>query len=144
MIHGTKFCSLCLKLSSSTILKSSLSFYRYQNDERALPGYLPTRCSFLPSRYKASLAFPQILSLYFYTSTFFLTLTLSLSSFFRPASYFSVSSLSELRHLFVPFKHLMQRSYQNTHSYNKHTYSSLFFSQVRLQRVKDSLQFWHW
>jgi hypothetical protein len=41
--------SLSLKLSPSTILTSWLPFYHYQKDERALPGYLLTRCSFSPS-----------------------------------------------------------------------------------------------
>jgi hypothetical protein len=48
MNHGTKFCRLCLKPLLSTILTSSLPFYPYQMDERALPGYLRTRCFFSP------------------------------------------------------------------------------------------------
>jgi hypothetical protein len=67
--YGTKFCRLCLKLLLPTILTSSLAFYPYQKDERALPGYLLTRSSFFPLRYKAPLAFPQMFSLYFYSYT---------------------------------------------------------------------------
>jgi hypothetical protein len=52
MNHGTKFCRLCLKLLPPTILTSSLPFYPYQKDERALPGYLLTRWSFFPLRYR--------------------------------------------------------------------------------------------
>jgi hypothetical protein len=52
MNHGTKFGRLCLKLLLPTILTSSLPFYPYQKDERALPGYLLTRCSFSPSDIK--------------------------------------------------------------------------------------------
>jgi hypothetical protein len=67
MNHGTKFCRLCLKLSPPTTLTSSLPFYH--QDERALPGYPLTRCSFFPFRYKAPLAFPQMFYLYFYSYT---------------------------------------------------------------------------
>jgi hypothetical protein len=45
---GFKLCRLSLKLSPPTI-PSSLPFYPYQKDERALPEYLLTRCSFSPS-----------------------------------------------------------------------------------------------
>jgi hypothetical protein len=69
MNHGTKFCRLCLKLLLPTILTSSLPFYPYQKDERALPGCLLTRCSFSPLRYKAPLAFPQMFSLFFCSYT---------------------------------------------------------------------------
>jgi hypothetical protein len=69
MNYETKFCRLCLKLSPPTILTSSLPFYPYQKDRRALPGYLLTRCSFFPLRYKAPLAFPQMCSLFFYSYT---------------------------------------------------------------------------
>jgi hypothetical protein len=37
---GFKLCRLSLKLSPPTILTSSLPFYPYQKDERALPGTL--------------------------------------------------------------------------------------------------------
>jgi len=79
MNHGTKFCRLCLKPLLPTILTSSLPFYPYQKDERALPGFLLTRCSFFPLRYKAPLAFPQMFSLYFYSYTI-LSDSLSLSA----------------------------------------------------------------
>jgi hypothetical protein len=65
--HGTKFCRL--KPLLPTILTYSLPFYPYQRDERALPGYLLTRCSFYPLRYKAPLAFTQMFSLFFYSYT---------------------------------------------------------------------------
>jgi hypothetical protein len=45
-IKNSGFCRLCFKLLPPTILTSSLSFYPYQKDERALPGYLLTRRSF--------------------------------------------------------------------------------------------------
>jgi hypothetical protein len=65
-----KFCRLCLKFLPLIILASSFSFYPYQKDERALPGYLLTRRSFsLSPRYKAPLAFPQMFSLYVYSYT---------------------------------------------------------------------------
>jgi hypothetical protein len=57
-----------LKLSQPTILTSSLPFYPYQKDERVLPGYLLKSCSFPPLTYKAHFAFPQMFSLYFYSS----------------------------------------------------------------------------
>jgi hypothetical protein len=60
---------LCLKLLLPTILTSSLPFYPYQKDEWALPGYPLTTCSFFPPRYKAPLAFPEMFSLRFYSST---------------------------------------------------------------------------
>jgi hypothetical protein len=69
MNHGTKFCRLCLKLLVPSILTSSLPFYPYQKDEQALPGYLLTRCSFAPLRYKAPLAFPQMFDLLSYSYT---------------------------------------------------------------------------
>jgi hypothetical protein len=69
MNHGTKFCRLCLKPLLPTILTSSFTFSPYQKDERALPGYLLTRCSFFPLRYKAPFAFPQMFSLFFYSYT---------------------------------------------------------------------------
>jgi hypothetical protein len=82
MNHGTKFCRLCLKLLLRTILTCSLPFYPYQKDKRALPGYLLTRCSFFPLRYKAPLAFPQMFFLYFYSYTIlFDSLSLSLFVF---------------------------------------------------------------
>jgi hypothetical protein len=66
MDYGTKFCRLCLKLLLPTILTSSLPFYPYQKDERALPGYLLTRCSFSPSDIKRRSLSPTF-SLYFYS-----------------------------------------------------------------------------
>jgi hypothetical protein len=80
MNYGIKFCRLCLKLLLPTILRSSLPFYPYQKDERALPGHLLKRCSFFPLRYKAPLAFPQMFSLFFYSYTI-LSDSLSLSLF---------------------------------------------------------------
>jgi hypothetical protein len=41
----SKFRRICLKLLLQTTLTSSLSFYLYQKDERALPGYLLTKFS---------------------------------------------------------------------------------------------------
>jgi hypothetical protein len=80
MIHGVKFCRLCLKLSPPTIPTSSLLFYPYQKDERALPGYLLTSCSFSISRYKAPLTFPSKCFFFIFTSTHLLSfLSLSLS-----------------------------------------------------------------
>jgi hypothetical protein len=77
MNYGTKFCRLCLKLLLPTILTCSLPFYPYQKDERALPGYLLTRCSFFSLRHKAPLAFPRC---FLFSSTLILSfLTLSLS-----------------------------------------------------------------
>jgi hypothetical protein len=79
MAHGTKFYRLCLKLLLPTILKSSLPFSPYQKDERALPGYLLTRCSFSPSDIKGLSLFPRC---FIFTSTLilsFLTLSPSLS-----------------------------------------------------------------
>jgi hypothetical protein len=79
MNHGTKFCRLCFKLLLPTILTSSLPFYLYQKDERALPGYLLTRCSFSPSDIKLLSLSPRC---FLFTSTLmlsFLTLSLSLS-----------------------------------------------------------------
>jgi hypothetical protein len=53
MNYGTKFCRLSLIFLLPTILTSSLQFYPYQKDERALPGYLLTRCSFSLSDIKS-------------------------------------------------------------------------------------------
>jgi hypothetical protein len=77
MNHGTKFCRLCLKLLLPTILTSSLLFYPYQKDERALPEYLLTRCSFSPSDIKRLSFSPRC---FLFSSTLILSfLTLSLS-----------------------------------------------------------------
>jgi hypothetical protein len=64
MNHGTKLFRLCLKLLLPTILTSSLPFYPYPKDERALPGYLLTRYYFSPSNIKRlSLPPPDVFSL---------------------------------------------------------------------------------
>jgi hypothetical protein len=94
MNYGSKFSRLCLKLLLPTILTSSLPFYPYQKDERELPGYLLTRCSFFPLRYKALLAFPQMFSLYFYSYTI-LSDSLSLSLRLQRVVINSVSSPSD-------------------------------------------------
>jgi hypothetical protein len=65
MNHGTKFCRPCLELSPLTILTSSLPFYPYQTDERALTGYLLTRCSLSP--HTRCLLFTATLQLSFLT-----------------------------------------------------------------------------
>jgi hypothetical protein len=62
MNHGTKVCRLCLKTLLPTILTSSLPFYTYQKDERALPGYLLTRCSFFLSDIKRLFFPPDVFS----------------------------------------------------------------------------------
>jgi hypothetical protein len=77
MNYGTKFCRL--KLLLPTILTSSLPFYPYQKDERALPGYLLTRFSFSPSDIKRLSLSPRC---FLFSSTLilsFLTLSLSLA-----------------------------------------------------------------
>jgi hypothetical protein len=79
MNYGTKFCRLCLKLLLPTILTYSLPFYPYQKDERALPGYLLTRCSFSPSDIEHLLLSPRC---FIFSSTLILSfLILSLSLF---------------------------------------------------------------
>jgi hypothetical protein len=86
MNHGTKFCRLCLKLLLPTILTSWLPFYPYQKDERALPGYLLTRCSFSPSDIKRLSLSPRC---FLFTSTLILSfLTLSLSSCYHVSWFF--------------------------------------------------------
>jgi hypothetical protein len=69
MNYGTKFCRFSLKLLLPTILTSSVPFYPYQKDERALPGYLLTGCSFSPSDIKRLSLSPQMFSLFFYSYT---------------------------------------------------------------------------
>jgi hypothetical protein len=46
MVCTVKFRRVCHKRLLLTTLTSSLSFYPYQKDERALPGYLLIRCPF--------------------------------------------------------------------------------------------------
>jgi hypothetical protein len=78
MNHGTKF---CLKLLLPTIPTSSLPFYPYQKDERALPGYLLTRCSFSTSDIKRLSLSPRCFLFYFYFYSYtILSDPLSLSS----------------------------------------------------------------
>jgi hypothetical protein len=79
MNHGTKFCRLCLKLLLPTILTSSLPFYPYQKDERALPGYLLTICSFSSSDLKLLSLSPSCFLFSSILILSFLTLSLSLS-----------------------------------------------------------------
>jgi hypothetical protein len=82
--------SVSLKLLLPTILTSSLPFYPYHKDERALPGYLLTRCSFSPSDIKR-LSLPSRCLLF--TST--LTLSLSLSLFGFKGLTYVLSQLPE-------------------------------------------------
>jgi hypothetical protein len=91
MNHGTKFCRLCLKPLLPTILTPSFPYYPYQKDERALTGYLLTRCSFSLSDIKRLSLSPRC---FLFTSTLilsFLTLSLSLCSSFSPVGKFSAS-----------------------------------------------------
>jgi hypothetical protein len=54
---------LNIRRAWATIITSSLPFYPYQKDERALPGYLLTRWSFSPQIKSASRFPPDVFSL---------------------------------------------------------------------------------
>jgi hypothetical protein len=105
MNFRTKFRRLCLKLLLPTILTSSLPFYPYQKDERALPGYFLTRRSFSPSDIKRLSLSSHIFSLYFYSYTI-LSDSLSLSPALKgqySLHHSDVQCLANLLHGADPF-----------------------------------------
>jgi hypothetical protein len=64
IIHEKQNSAVCLNLSLLTTLRSSLSFYPCQKDERAVPGkVITTRCSFLPPEINRLSLLPQIFGL---------------------------------------------------------------------------------
>jgi hypothetical protein len=82
----TKFHRVCLKLLLLAILASLLPFYPYQKDERELPGYLLTRCSFYPLHPDIKLLSLLPAFLYVYSSAIFPN-SLSLSTSKEKTTY---------------------------------------------------------